>query len=294
MSAHPGQPNTKQAFSTPLRKAVIGKRADLSPQAKAHIRRLSGARPLRFIAELLLNWLIIGALITTGLHFSHPVITILCIIFIGWRQLVLGLLLHEQVHRLGLRGKYGDWWVNVLVAYPIFFTTVEDYAKVHLMHHKYFFTPRDPDHLRKCGPEWSFPMPLKRMLGIILRDLSGLNTLRVIKGKTAPKNAEEFTRKHPTPAALRWGLYAALAIALTLANAWMAFVVYWVVPLLTTTQLFLRWIAVSEHQYNSENADCLDVTPLIRLKPWQRILLPDLNFALHAYHHEHPDRKSVV
>lgn len=67
--------------------------------------------------------------------------------------MVLGLLLHEQVHRLGLRSKYGDWIVNLLVAYPIMFTTVEDYAKVHLSHHKYFFTRRDPDFIRKSGKD---------------------------------------------------------------------------------------------------------------------------------------------
>ena len=43
--------------------------------------------------------------------------------------MVLGLLLHEQVHRVGLLNQYGDWVVNILVAYPIIFTTVEDYAK---------------------------------------------------------------------------------------------------------------------------------------------------------------------
>ena len=61
-----------------------------------------------------------------------------------------------------------------------------------------------------------------------------------------------------------------------------------VLPLLTATQLCMRWIAVTEHQYNIENADSRNVTPLIILKWWQKILMPDLNFAMHIYHHEHP------
>ncbi len=271
-----------------LRRAVLGKKGDLSPEARAEIQGLSGARPLRFMAELLLNWTLIAALIGLGVYSSNLGVTLLCVVLLGWRQFVLGLMLHEQVHRLGLRGKYGDWLVNLLAAYPILFTTVEDYAKVHLMHHKYFFTGRDPDHLRKSGPEWTFPMPLRQLLTIVLRDLTGLNTLRTIKGKTAPKNAEEFERKHPTPRALRWLFLALVAGVLTLIDGWTHFLIYWVLPLMTTAQLFLRWIAVSEHLYNAENAECLDVTPLIRLKPWQRIMLPDLNFAMHAYHHEHP------
>jgi fatty acid desaturase len=53
-------------------------------------------------------------------------------------------------------------------------------------------------------------------------------------------------------------------------------------------QLMVRWIAVSEHQYNIENGTVHQTTPLIKLAWWQRILTPDLNFGLHAYHHLHP------
>ena len=57
---------------------------------------------------------------------------------------------------------------------------------------------------------------------------------------------------------------------------------------LTVAQIGVRWIAVIEHEYNVEDSKVLEVTPLIRLKWWQRILFPDLNFAMHAYHHQHP------
>lgn len=271
-----------------LKPAVRGGVADLTDNAKREILTLSGARPKRFLIELLLNWIVIGLIISCGIYFDNVFITIICILLLGTRQMVLGLLLHEQVHRLGLRSKYGDWIVNLLVAYPIMFTTVEDYAKVHLSHHKYFFTRRDPDFIRKSGKDWIFPMSIGAMFKIILLDLSGLNTIKVIRGKTAPKDVDEFNRKNPSPKWLRWIFYFCIAVILTTIEGWTIFLTYWILPLLTSTQLCIRWIAVTEHQYNIENADSRDVTPLIILKWWQKILTPDLNFAMHIYHHEHP------
>jgi fatty acid desaturase len=271
-----------------LRPAVTAGSDRLSSGARARIIELSGPRPLRFWRELVVNWVAVAALIAVGVHADNVVVTILCIIAIGTRQMVFGLLMHEQVHRLGTRSKYGDWWVNVLAVYPLLVTTVEDYAAVHLSHHKYFFTEKDPDFLRKAGRDWTFPASLRTVLRIVLRDLTGINTIALIRGKTAPKNVVEFRRRNPTPTWLRWAFYVAVAASLTVTHAWVTFLIYWVVPLLTVTQLFVRWIAVIEHKYNVPNASVHSVTPLIRLKWWQKIVFPDLNFAQHVYHHMHP------
>jgi len=47
-------------------------------------------------------------------------------------------------------------------------------------------------------------------------------------------------------------------------------------------------VGKGEHKYNVEGATVHEVTPIIRLKWWQKILLPDYNFAMHVYHHMHP------
>lgn len=284
---------TAQAADIPsagakLRPVVLGGPERLSAESRAAIQALSGARPVRFVWELALNWLIVAAVIALGLRVDHWLMTVACIVIIGTRQMVFGLLLHEQVHRLGIRSKYADWFINVFAVYPLLVTTVEDYAKVHLSHHKYFFTKQDPDFLRKAGHDWTFPASLGTIVKIILRDITGLNTIALIKGKTAPPNLAEFERRNPSPLWLRLGFYAVLAILLTFLQAWTIFLLYWIVPLLTVTQLFVRWIAVIEHKYNVENANVHEVTPIIRLKWWQKILFPDFNFAMHVYHHLHP------
>ena len=271
-----------------LRPAVVAGPRSLSPAARAEIRALSGPRKGRFLLELAVNWLVIALTIAAGVHFDNLLVTLLCIYIIGTRQMILGLLLHEQVHRLAIRGKYGDWFVNLFAVYPLFATTVEDYAKVHLSHHKYFFTRKDPDFLRKAGEDWTFPARWTTILRMVLRDLTGLNTIGLIRGKTAPTGVDEFNRPHPSPKWLRIGYFVALAVILTLVHGWIVFLVYWVVPILTVLQLIIRWLAACEHKYNVENGDILETTPLVRLKWWQRVVIPDLNFAMHVYHHAHP------
>lgn len=286
VEANPQSPSSGSSLNFPP--AVTGGPERLSPTARSEIQELSGHRPLRFLLELAITWAWIAAAIAIAVSADSLWVTIVCVCFIGIRQMVLGLLLHEQVHRLGIRGKYGDWIVNALCVYPLLATTVEDYAKVHLSHHKYFMTDRDPDFIRKSGPDWTFPMKPIHLFGIILRDLTGLNTIALIKGKTGKAGQEEFIRKNPTPVWFRLAYFATLATLLSVVGGWKIFLVYWILPILSVTQLCVRWTAVIEHQYNVKGASVSEVTPLIRLKWWQRILTPDLNFAQHAYHHYHP------
>ena len=271
----------------PLRPAVLGDARDLSPVSRREILALSGARPARFGLELAWTWSVIAALMAVGVFAHNVFVSAACIVLIGTRQMALALLLHEQVHRLGWRSKYADWIINVFAVFPLFVTTVEDYAKVHLSHHKYCFTKDDPDFLRKAGEEWAFPMSLGKLLRIVGRDVTGMNIVRLIRGKTAPKTTE-FTRRHPTPKWLRIGFFAAAAATLTFVGGWTAFLVYWLLPILTVTQVMVRWIAICEHEYNVENGSIAETTPLILLSWWQKLLAPDLNFGLHAYHHMHP------
>lgn len=266
--------------------AVMSDTSALSPQAKRDIQALSGARPVRFTLELVFAWLTIAALIAWGVYAESIAVTVLCIVLISTRQMVLALLLHEQVHRLGWRSKYGDWLVNLFAAYPLFVTTVEDYAKVHLSHHKYFFTKKDPDFIRKAGEEWTFPKSFRKFMVIVLKDLTALNVIRLIRGKSGAAIAE-FDRRNPSPKWLRIGFFVTAAAVLTAIGGWKIFLCYWVLPLMTCTQLMVRWIAICEHQYNVENGTIHETTPMIKLTWWQRLLTPDLNFGLHVYHHMH-------
>jgi fatty acid desaturase len=104
---------------TPLPAALQSDRTRLSPEVRAEIQALSGARLLAFLGQLIFAWLVIVGAIAVALAANHWLISLLAIVVVATRHNVLALLVHEQVHRLGLRGKYGDLFVNLTAAYPL-------------------------------------------------------------------------------------------------------------------------------------------------------------------------------
>lgn len=266
--------------------ALSGDKGSLSEQAHQEIRALTGARPMEFLLQATCAWAIIIASITLATYLDNIWITLTAIPIIATRFNILGLLAHEQVHQLGLRGRYSDSLANILTAYPLGMT-VENYARVHLSHHKYYFTENDPDFLRKSGQDWTFPMRTEHLAKLLLSDLIGLSFLKFLRGKRL-KNKPLYKRLHPTPAWLRPCFYAGAAIFLTYTGTWPIFLVYWLLPLLTIFPLIVRLGAICEHVYNLPGASVNESSPLIIPNWWEKLLLPNLNFTLHAYHHFFP------
>src|SRR5688572_19467545 len=81
--------------ANPLRPAVLADASALSTDARREIMALSGARPMRFVAELAFTWASIAAFIAAGVYFDNLAVTLFCIFLIGTRQMALALLLHE-------------------------------------------------------------------------------------------------------------------------------------------------------------------------------------------------------
>lgn len=272
--------------SYPLPPALTGDKSHLSEQARKEIQALSGAQPKAFLFQAMSAWAVIMTVITLAIHIDSIWMTLLAIPIIATRFNILGLLVHEQVHQLGLRGRYGDILTNMLAAYPIGIT-VEDYAQVHLSHHKHYFTKDDPDFLRKSGVDWTFPMSTGHLAKLILSDLCGVSFYKILRGKRL-KNKRIYKRSHPIPKWLRPTFYIGLAILLTYFELWLVFLVYWLLPLMTFTPLIVRLGAVCEHVYGQQGAGIIESSPLIIPRWWEKLILPNLNFTLHAYHHFFP------
>lgn len=265
--------------------ALLAGKEGLSNEARVSIRSLSGAKPWRFLSAALSTWagIIIAIMVATWI----PVATLPALIIIATRFNVFGLLIHEQTHFLGFKGKYGDWIADALVAYPLLGITVKDYAKVHLAHHKHYFTDSDPDHLRKSGVDWAFPMTRLHILKLILSDITGMSFLKLLKGKKR-RDTGLFNRPNPTPTWLRVLVILAAVGAITYMSAWGGFLIFWVVPLTMILPLIVRLGAVCEHVYNLPGSGIIESSPLIIPKWWESLLLPNLNFTFHAYHHFYP------
>ncbi len=275
-------------LGSPLPSPLLGDKASLSQKARDEINTLRGPNPKRFLIQALSAWTVISAAIGIPIrtHFTLP-IYLPAIFIIATRQNLLGLLVHEQAHYLGFKSKMGELIANILTAYPLLITT-EDYAKVHLSHHTFYFTEKDPDYLRKQGDEWTFPFEGGKLLKLFLSDLTGINTWKTLKGKKMRGNYIG-KRKTATPKWFRPLFYGFIATVFTLVKVWKLFFFFWLIPLTTIFQIFIRWGALCEHKYNLDNPKIQESTPLIKLRWWEKLLFPNLNFTLHIYHHYFPN-----
>jgi fatty acid desaturase len=271
-------------FSKPLPPAVLGDKRALSVVGRKQLDALNGPSPKAFIFQLLQAWLVIFSAIAVAVYVNNILISLAAIFIVATRQNVLGLLIHEQAHCLGFKAKPGDLLVNLFAAYPLLIMTVEGYSKVHLAHHRFYFEDNDPDLQRKSGPEWTFPMPRNQLLQLFAKDVFGLNLVALIKGKKAGKERTQFNRPWLTPAWVRSGFYLVVVSLLTWSGTWSIFLLYWLLPLVSVFQVIVRIGALCEHQY-IPNASVLDSSPIIELYWWENMLLPNLNFNLHTYHH---------
>lgn len=263
---------------------------ELEAKVKAQVRSFVGPKPMLFVKNLIAAWVVIIAAIAIAIWSQNIIVSLLAIFIVGTRQNLLGLLVHEQVHKLGIRGRTGDLITNLFAGYPLAVLSVEGYAQVHLAHHKYFYTEKDQDYARKSGPEWSIPMSRKQLVKIFLKDILGLSFLQLLRSKKpdAKLVRDEFRRSQPTPSWVRPLFWIAVAAVLILTNSWVYFLLYWIIPALTVGQGIVRLGALSEHKYNVESTDLNDSTHLIELSWWEQALLPNLNFTLHHYHHMYP------
>jgi fatty acid desaturase len=245
-----------------------------------------GAAPCWFLCRLAWTWAAILAAITVAHFWPSFWVGALVVVFVATRQNVLGLLMHEQAHHRAFRSPGGDRLCNFTIAY-LLLMTVEGYRRIHLAHHQHFFTDRDPDYRRKQGAAWTFPRPGRGLAKDFLTDLLGLNLLHVVRSKR-PEESGPAARQQRFDG-VRVVYYVVLLGFLLGTQTWQVFLLYWLVPLVTVLQVIVRWAAICEHKYNLVSPSVVDATPMIRLRWWESLVLPDLNFhTFHIYHHWYP------
>lgn len=262
-------------------------RAEVPATVKEQVRLLTRPDPRGFLTQWLLAWLSVIAAIAIAVRLGNPVVTAVAVCFVATRQNLLALLMHEQTHWLGFRSKWGDYFCELFVAYPLMIT-LEGYRRLHLTHHSYYFTDDDPDYLRKQGKEWTFPQQMGFFLLVVLRDLAGISAVKTLRAKSLNECAAKVKTRFYPPRWLRPAFLVVLATTLTLTHTWTMFLLFWMLPLLTVLQGIVRLGAITEHKYNLIDPSVEESTPLIELLWWEKILLPNLNFTLHIYHHWYP------
>jgi fatty acid desaturase len=273
------------ASTAPTAPAAVRLAADV-------LRPLQQISGLRALSAVVGTWAVIAAAIGAALWGGHWLAWIAAGLVVGRCQHALAVLMHDAAHYRLLENR---WWNDAvgqwLCARPIA-SHLYAYRAVHLWHHKYLHTPRDPD-LSLSAP---FPCGRPSFVRKLLRDLSGISAL-VMRGYITVDNDTGRMRLSRGNLLIRWtpqtvvGRAAGLIAITTLfaTGHGLAFVCLWLLPLLIVYQTILRVRGVLEHAAVPDKADPLrNARTVVSHNPLARFFLNPHHVGYHLEHHLYP------
>lgn len=263
----------------------------------AVVRRLSVLEPRRALGALAAEWVGIAGAIGLALALqgtrAWPWVYPLVVVFVGARQAALTVIGHDAAHFRFLPSRlWNDVVGDVFVQWPTFIT-VEGFRKFHGEHHQHLGQPDDGnrwlwrthDAQGRPTPEWTYPKSPAAFAAKILWRGAFLTGLRWVVRGTIGAFLFRSNRAHLL---LRVAWLAAVVGALTLADAWGAFLLYWIVPYCTWHMVAQYVRLVCEHSNVPSDHPAYGATRTTLARPWERWLLVPRNIAYHIEHHWYP------
>ena len=242
-------------------------------------------------AAIVFDWTVILLAMATAVWAAHPLVSVVAIVVIGARQHALLILMHEAAH-LGLfrSRRVNEWVSDALLAWPLFVSTAT-YRDNHNRHHRHLNQETDPDWKRYRDPsalehdEWRFPMSRGRLAWLLVSDALGLRTLQQVRKLLLFSGARSSSDKRPRgPRGPRVAYYLVIAAALTAVSGWQVFLLYWIVPTLTSLKVLLRLRLIAEHML----PDGVDGTRTTITGALGRFFIAPHNIGYHLEHHTYP------
>jgi len=219
---------------------------------------------------VIFDWAIIALAMTAAGRYPNPLTILVAIILIGGRQLGLGILVHECVHRSLFRTRAlndfaGKWFCGAAI-----WQDLPRYREHHLKHHQWAGTATDPDTSLVAA----FPVTRASLARKFLRDLTGITGLKRLYGlfmmdagiwkytiaaeivpldqtgrSTWDKARSAFFHMIPMLIANAF----LFAIFFAVGKPWLYLL--WIGSYLTTFSLFLRIRSIAEHGCTEQNPD---------------------------------------
>jgi fatty acid desaturase len=191
--------------------------------------RVSARSSWKGIALVIHCWAVIGLAIWVGVLW--PITIPLMVMVVGNRQLGLNILMHDAAHAL----LHENRKINDFVAYWFCAPELFIYRPYHLQHHRYVQQSEDPD-LVLSKP---FPITASSLHRKMIRDLTGQTFFKQRKGN--------LNRMFLISNGL--GL-----LAFSLAGLWWAWLLMWLLPMMTWLPLVSRLRNIAEHALIIENS----------------------------------------
>ena len=255
---------------------------------KAEVKRLSRRLDVMGFWLTLHAWAVIIAAISLFVVWPNPLTFLAAILIIGGRQLGLAILMHDAAHGLLFKTQKINAFVGqYMLAYPIG-ANMSSYRKYHLVHHLNTQQDNDPD-LQLSAP---FPISRPSLYRKIFRDLTGQTGLKLRIGqiimtfkqrKTSTVDGDQaFSVTNVTGPYL---VNLALFLICFLAGYWWVYVVFWLLPLLTVFQLFLRIRNIAEHAMTSHDDNPLQHARTTKANLLARMFVAPYWVNYHVEHH---------
>jgi fatty acid desaturase len=219
---------------------------------------LSARSNWRGFALVLHCWLTIGLAIAVGVMW--PMTIPLVVMVVGNRQLGLNILMHDAAHAL----LHENRKINDFVAYWFCAPELFIYRPYHLQHHRFVQQSEDPD-LVLSKP---FPITRASLWRKIMRDLTG-QTFFKQRSSSFVAGIKRSSSETSTPAFKKSALSSIVQelskqrmfficnglglLAFSLAGLWWAWLLMWLLPMMTWLPLVSRLRNIAEHALIVEN-----------------------------------------
>jgi fatty acid desaturase len=255
------------------------------------IRRLSVLQPVRTLAHIGLEWLLVAAAIFLSTRlwqwnvYAGAVGYLAAVIWIGSRQHAIAILMHEAAHyRLFRNRVVNDALGELFVGWPMLLT-MRAYRRLHFAHHRSPNTVDDPDWMLRLDRDWQFPKTRTDLLRIFAIDILGLHIWDQLRffGRYGHRFGQRVEWLDFAGACF----FGVLFWVLTRYSLWTLFLLYWIVPLMTWLKVVLRLRTIGEH-YALEYDHIFRQTRTTYPTLLEQLLIAPKNIAYHLDHHLYP------
>ncbi len=213
--------------------------AVLSP---AEIAAVQGRSDSRAAIELAFSWIILAAAFALAGTMATWWAIVLSVALIGARQMGLAVLMHECAHRTFFKTPhfnevFGQWLTAAPMNVPM-----QAYRDIHLRHHRFGGTPRDPDLTLIRG----YPATHQSLLRKFARDLFGVTGAKDIMAQ-----AQRFKLLRD----YRFIVVHSIGIFILYANGIGWTYALWWISYLSIYQIVLRLRLIGEHGTCQDRTD---------------------------------------
>ncbi len=262
------------------------------------VRRLTRLDPWQASAAVAETFAVIAVAVAAALYWWNPWVVAVAIVLVASRQQALFVLAHDAAHYRMYRSRAINDLVGRIAGSAVGISMCT-YRVVHRLHHNHLYGAQDPDIPLHGG----YPRGRAYLIKKLAKDLAGLTAYKTYAyffGAPAINVAREAAARplDDTAPALRraarrdrWlvvGFHVAAPVAAFAAGHGVAYLLLWLLPMVTVLQAILRLRAIAEHGAVVDFSSPLTAARTNLCPAWLAWLLFPHHVNYHVEHHFYP------